>query len=88
MKRKQKKGAAVVKAEFIVLDKVHLLSSSIINKLLILLQYIFSLCKKLLGKIHVVTGKGKAKSLPIDLILPWTALHQKLCKCQQLMIRA
>jgi len=65
--KKQKKGATVVKADVIVPDKVHLFSSSIINKLLILLQYIFSLHKKLLGKTYVAPGKGKAKALLINL---------------------
>jgi len=65
--KKQKKGAAVVKADVIVPDKVHLFSSSIINKLIILLQYIFSLHKKLLGKTYVAPGKGKVKALLIDI---------------------
>src|SRR5882672_12266210 len=56
--KKQKKGAAFVKVDIIVPDKACLFSSSIIDKLLILLQYIFSLRKKLLGKTYAVPGKG------------------------------
>jgi len=65
--KKQNKVATVVKVDVIVPDKVHLFSSSIINKLLILLQYIFSLHKKLLGKINMAPGKAKVKALLIDL---------------------
>src|SRR5882672_11015344 len=65
--KKQKKGAAVIKVDVIVPDEVFLFSSFMIDKLLILLQYIFSLHKKLLGKTYAVPGKGKAKALLIDL---------------------
>jgi len=65
--KKQKQGATVIKVDVIVPDEVCLFSPFIIDKLLILLQYIFSLRKKLLGKTYVAPGKGKAKALLIDL---------------------
>src|SRR5882672_1982173 len=73
--KKQKKGATVIKVDVIVPDKVCLFSSSIIDKLLILLQYIFLLHKKLLEKTYVELGKGKAKALLIDLdsTMDWPA---------------
>jgi len=53
--------------DVIVPDEVYLLSSSIIDNLLILLQYIFSLHKKLFGKTYVALVKGKVRDLLIDL---------------------
>ena len=59
MKRRSRRKGPVIKVDVIVPDEVHLFSSSIIDKLLILLQYIFLLCKKMLGKTYVEPGKGK-----------------------------